>query len=87
MNYRLTYPSGQQFAESFYHFETNISRRKSRVKVSFQQKDSRAYGSFSLPVAEAQQLAYAILTSASGHMDAVQPIQFVVDERVKAEAA
>lgn len=83
MNYRLTYPSGQQFAESLHHFETNVARRKSRVKVSFQQKDSRTYGSFSLPIDEAKRLAYAILTAASGHTDTGQPIQFVIDERTK----
>lgn len=83
MNYRLKYPSGQHFVESLDHFETNVSRRKSRIKVAFQQKDSHTYGSFSLPVTEAQQLAHAILTAASGRVDSVQPIQFVVDDRMK----
>lgn len=80
MNSQLKYPSGQSYSYHLSNFKVKISRSGNgkRVHVSFKEKQSDTYSSFSLPADKSRQLAYAILTACGG--DISQPIEFEVDE-------
>jgi hypothetical protein len=86
-NVRLTYSSGlKEYWEPMPDFDVTISRKGTRVKVSFKEKGDFRYFAFSLPVAKAVQLAHAINLHAVS--DGAEPIHFeVMETPAKAVAA